>query len=461
MRLRLSILATLLLTATGWAQQPERIDKQVVEWINTNAYPLATTDPDAAIDDLAPLEAIVGPAKVVGLGEATHGSHELWTVRHRIVRYLVERTGFTGFVLEAPWPVGPQLDSYVLHGTGNLAAILAAAWPFDSREMVDLFTWMRAYNADPRHANKVRVAAMDISSLAPEMFDRVTRYVKATAPDLLRQVRQAYAPLRGPALDKDHPVGFFPKAYDSLPAATKTKYMRQAEQVENALRRHESALVARSSRRSFDSALDSAQVISQFMRFGALLATDSPAGFREHERSMAANVAWWHDHVGKTIVWAHDAHVARHTMLPKVYPDSMTGTFLRERYGDQYVSIGTSFGQGAYTAMGTDPNAAPARGSASPIITITLGAPAPNSSNAVLNQREGIGYILDLRAAPAEVRAWLEQPRPFQIGLASAVDDPKWLAENTAPSGALAAWFDVLVHLREVRASHPSSWTVR
>jgi hypothetical protein len=63
MRLRLSILATLLLTATGWAQQPERIDKQVVEWINTNAYPLATTDPDAAIDDLAPLEAIVGPAR--------------------------------------------------------------------------------------------------------------------------------------------------------------------------------------------------------------------------------------------------------------------------------------------------------------------------------------------------------------------------------------------------------------
>jgi erythromycin esterase-like protein len=96
MRLRLSILATLLLTATGWAQQPERIDKQVVEWINTNAYPLATTDPDAAIDDLAPLEAIVGPAKVVGLGEATHGSHELWTVRNRIVRYLVERTGVHG-----------------------------------------------------------------------------------------------------------------------------------------------------------------------------------------------------------------------------------------------------------------------------------------------------------------------------------------------------------------------------
>ena len=44
---------------------------------------------------------------------------------------------------------------------------------------------------------------------------------------------------------------------------------------------------------------------------------------------MAANAAWWHDRVGKTIVWAHDAHIAKNTMLPKIYPDGMTGTFLR------------------------------------------------------------------------------------------------------------------------------------
>jgi len=38
--------------------------------------------------------------------------------------------------------------------------------------------------------------------------------------------------------------------------------------------------------------------------------------------------------------------------------------------------------------------------------------------------------------------------------------DPKWLAENTIVTGALTNWFDVLIHLREVTAGHPSSWTV-
>jgi erythromycin esterase len=175
---------------------------------------------------------------------------------------------------------------------------------------------------------------------------------------------------------------------------------------------------------------------------------------------MAANASWWHDHVGKTIVWAHDAHIAKHTMLPKVYPDAMTGTFLRERYKSKYISIGTSFGQGAYTAMQTDPNAPAAREATSKMITINVRPPGSNSSNAVLNQKNTIGYILDLRSAPPKVRARLEKPRPFQIGLASAVDDPRWLAENAVASGALADWFDVLVHLREMSAGHPSSWTV-
>ena len=107
-----------------------------------------------------------------------------------------------------------------------------------------MFTWIRAYNADPHHRNKVRVAAMDISSLTADMFDRVMRYVKVTKPDLLPQVQEAYSPLRAAALDKDQPVGFLPKTYESLPAATKAKLRSQAQQVEDTLHRHEKQLTA-------------------------------------------------------------------------------------------------------------------------------------------------------------------------------------------------------------------------
>jgi erythromycin esterase len=459
-RVGLRIIAALLLMPAARAERSDQIEQPVLDWINSNAHPLTTTDPNGTLDDLEPLKSIVGAAVVVGLGEATHGSHELWTVRQRILRYLVERMGFTGFVLEAPWPVGQQLDEYVLHGNGDLSAILGPAWPLDSQEMADLFRWIRSYNAAPDHPNKVRIAAMDISLLTPEMFDRVTRYVKDTDPGLLSQVQQGYAGLRVAALEKNQSAAVLPKKYESLPPGRKAKLRSGTEHVEQLLRSHEKQLVDRSSRQAFDSALESAQVISQFARFGFLLATDRPAGFTEHERAMATNAAWWHDRVGKTIVWAHDAHIAKHTMLPKVYPGGMTGTFLREQYGDKYITIATSFGQGAYTAMETDPNAPAARGATSRMITIKLDPLPADSSTSVLNQVKSLGYILDLRGAPPAVRTWLEQPRSFQIGLAAAVDDPKWLADNTLVTGALASWFDVLVHLREVTAGHPSSWTV-
>jgi erythromycin esterase len=456
----LCIVAVVLLMPVARVCSSDQIEQPVLDWIKSNAHPLTTTDPNAPLDDLQPLKSILGEAEIVGVGEATHGSHELWSMQHRILRYLVERMGFTGFVFEAPWPVGMQLDEYVLHGTGDLSAILAPAWPLDSHELADVFRWIREYNASPDHPNKVRVAAMDISMLTPEMFDRVTQYVKNTDPGLLSQVRQGYAGLRAVAIEKNQSAAVLPKKYESLTPAKKAKLRSETENVEQLLRSHEKQLVAKSSQQAFDSALECAQNISQFARFGFILATDRPAGLTEHERGMAANTAWWHDRVGKTVAWAHDAHIAKHTMLPNNYPDKMTGTFLRERYGDKYLAIATSFGQGAYTAMGIDPNAPAKRGDTSPMITIKLDPLPADSSTAVLNQVEGLGYILALRGAPPAVRTWLEQPRPFQIGLAAAVDDPKWLADNTIVTGSLLGWFDVMVHLREVTAGHPSSWTV-
>ena len=167
---------------------------QVVAWINTTDHPLTTTDPTAPLDDLAPLRDIGGQAELVGLGEATHGSSEIWTMKHRMVQYLVEHLGFTGFVLEVDWPIGQQLDAYVLHGTGDLHTILSF-FPWNSQEVVDTLEWMRAYNADPQHPQKLRVAGMDIQTITPAMVDHVTTYVTTSAPDLLPQVQQA-KPLR-------------------------------------------------------------------------------------------------------------------------------------------------------------------------------------------------------------------------------------------------------------------------
>lgn len=56
--------------------------------------PLVLLDPEAPLDDLEPLRELIGPARVVGIGETAHFVREYGLLRHRLVRFLVERTGF-------------------------------------------------------------------------------------------------------------------------------------------------------------------------------------------------------------------------------------------------------------------------------------------------------------------------------------------------------------------------------
>ncbi|MFI5531790.1 erythromycin esterase family protein [Kitasatospora sp. NPDC051853] len=61
------------------------------------AQPLRTTDPTGGTADLRPFGRMVGDARVVALGEASHSSHEFFTLKHRVLRYLVEEKGFRAF----------------------------------------------------------------------------------------------------------------------------------------------------------------------------------------------------------------------------------------------------------------------------------------------------------------------------------------------------------------------------
>ncbi|MGH2887976.1 MAG: erythromycin esterase family protein, partial [Solirubrobacteraceae bacterium] len=68
--------------------------------------PLATLDPDAPLDDLDWLGEAVGDARVVAIGESAHYSREFLLLRHRLLRYLVERHGFGAYALESGFPEG-------------------------------------------------------------------------------------------------------------------------------------------------------------------------------------------------------------------------------------------------------------------------------------------------------------------------------------------------------------------
>ncbi|MFI7700324.1 erythromycin esterase family protein [Nonomuraea sp. NPDC049480] len=118
-------------------------------WIGDHASALGTLgtlDFRSPVDDLEPLRDIVGPARVVALGESSHHLREFYQVRHRILRFLVERCGFEVYALEAPFTQGQVLDGWVRGGPGTVEQVAADGIALSlgqCREMHEALTWMR------------------------------------------------------------------------------------------------------------------------------------------------------------------------------------------------------------------------------------------------------------------------------------------------------------------------------
>lgn len=136
----------------------------VTGWIRDTAWPMGSLDPSASLDDLAPLGDVLGPATVVGLGESVRGArggHELYLVKHRILRFAVESLGFRVLAVEDDDAVGAAIDDHLQTGVGDAATLLARAWgPWRTVEFLDLLRWLRAWNvAHPD--DPVRFAGVD------------------------------------------------------------------------------------------------------------------------------------------------------------------------------------------------------------------------------------------------------------------------------------------------------------
>src|SRR5689334_7225745 len=68
---------------------------EVVAWLKANLMPLASAEPGSGFDDLQPLRSLIGDARIVSLGEATHGTREFFQLKHRMMEYCISQLGFT------------------------------------------------------------------------------------------------------------------------------------------------------------------------------------------------------------------------------------------------------------------------------------------------------------------------------------------------------------------------------
>jgi erythromycin esterase-like protein len=149
-----------------------------------NAIPLTLGRSWHGFADLEPLRAIIGDARIVSLGEATHGTREFFQLKHRLLEFCVSELGFTIFAIEASYPECLRVNDYVLNGTGSPADALASQrfWTWDTEEVLALIEWMRGWNRT--HARKVKFYGFDMQ-FPTEAALGLLDYLKRVAPDQL------------------------------------------------------------------------------------------------------------------------------------------------------------------------------------------------------------------------------------------------------------------------------------
>jgi len=120
----------------------------VIDWIRNHAVPLKTPEAANGFDDMRPLKPLIGQARIVSLGEATHGSREFFQLKHRMLEFLATEMGFTIFSIEANLPEAYRLNDYVLEGKGDPAQLLRGMyfWTWDTEEVLAMIHWMREFN---------------------------------------------------------------------------------------------------------------------------------------------------------------------------------------------------------------------------------------------------------------------------------------------------------------------------
>jgi erythromycin esterase-like protein len=169
----LSALCIFVLSTRAVAQAD---DQAAINWLRRNAIPIQTVEAGHGFADLQPLDKIVGDARIVALGEATHGTREFFQLKHRLIEYLATQKGFTIFSIEANMPEAYRLNDYVLRGVGDPKRLLKGMyfWTWNTQEVLDMILWMREFNQSGK--GRIEFTGFDMQN-ATVPIDTVRKFI--------------------------------------------------------------------------------------------------------------------------------------------------------------------------------------------------------------------------------------------------------------------------------------------
>jgi protein-L-isoaspartate(D-aspartate) O-methyltransferase len=395
-----------LIGAQGWEEEPQLLRappkvtevRTVAELVREVAEPIPDLE-SSAVDALVER---IADARVVLLGEATHGTSDFYRMRARITRALIEKRGFQFVAVEADWPDASRIDDYVLGGKrrSNLEFTpfeRFPTWMWRNEEVLEFVEWLRAYNADHRD-QKAGFHGLDLYSLFTSI-SAVLSYLDDVDPGAAQIARRRYAALT--SWQKD------PAAYGQ--AVLVGRYESSEEAVVTMLRELLDRRIdyAKNDGERFFDAAQNARVVANAERYYRAMYYGSATSWNLRDGHMfdtLQSLLAFYGPESKGIVWEHNSHVG-----------NAVATEMSAR-GEHNVGqlCRTKFGNGVYiVGFGTDHGTV---GAASnwdePMQRMTVRPAHAESYERVFHESEVPAFMLHLRdPVRRAVREELEQPR--------------------------------------------------
>lgn len=390
----------------------------------------------------------IGDARVVLLGEATHGTHEFYRTRALITRRLIEEKGFRAVAIEGDFPDAARVHRWIRGRTGGTPDVALRGflrfpqWMWRNHDMVSLVRWLRERNLQ-RSWDPVGFFGIDLYSLFSSIAE-VLAWLDRIDPAAASRARENYACFENFGLDA---IRYGRAASLGLSESCETEVVRALVELQAAASRSLGS-VEDDEERFF--AEQNAKLVVDAERYYRATHTGSVGSWNLRDRHMADTLDALLSHLeasgqeAKVVVWAHNSHVGDARATDQAALGELNlGQLVRERHG------GRAFLLGFTTWSGT---VAAASEWGEPAQRFDL-SPALSDSYEDLFHRSGVGsFLLPLRD-PGEALGALREARLHRA--VGVVYRPQSERGSHYYYARLPSQFDAVIHFDETHAVRP------
>ena len=343
---------------TGLATAGIRIQETPAEMLGCLAV-----DAPAGVPPREALEEIIGDARIVLIGESSHGTHEFYQARVEITKWLVEEKGFCAVAAEADWPDAYRVNRYVrgLGRDGSADEALSGferfpAWMWRNIVIRDFVDWLHAHNGRRRESGERQTGfyGLDLYSLH-RSTQEVIRYLENVDPLAAARARERYACFDHTSADDGQAYGFA-AAFGAGLSCERQVIDQLIEMQRNAVEYARCDGLMAEDEQFY--AQQNAQTVRNAEVYYRAMFGGRVTSWNLRDQHMAQTLQALLAHLdrqgdvpARIVVWAHNSHVGDARATEVGADGQLTlGQLARERYGEDSRLIGFTTYSGTVTA---------------------------------------------------------------------------------------------------------------